>query len=85
MPVISRFFGIVVFMNFNEHAPPHFHARYQDQEVTIEIQTGVATGRMSRRALDMIFTWLDAHKDELIENWNLARDRQSLNQIDPLN
>lgn len=37
MPVISRFFGIVIFMNFNGHHPPHFHARYQDQEVTVEI------------------------------------------------
>jgi hypothetical protein len=53
MPTIARFYGIVVFMNYNEHAPPHFHARYQDQEVTIEIQTGIVTGKMSRRALQM--------------------------------
>ena len=43
MPTISRFFGIVIFMNYNDHLPPHFHARYQDQEVTVEIEKGLGT------------------------------------------
>lgn len=47
MPTISRFYGIVVFINYRDHAPPHFHARYDAQEVTIEIQTGIVTGKMS--------------------------------------
>jgi len=51
MPEICRFYGIVIFMSYNDHAPPHFHARYQDQEVTIEIETGIVQGTMSRRAL----------------------------------
>lgn len=55
MPTISRFYGIVVFINYRDHAPPHFHARYGAQEVTIEIQTGTVTGKMSRRALNMLF------------------------------
>ena len=46
MPEISRFFGIVIFMNYNDHEPPHFHSRYQEQEVTIEIQTGILQGKM---------------------------------------
>jgi hypothetical protein len=37
MPVISRFYGIVVFINYNDHNPPHFHARYQEQEVIVDI------------------------------------------------
>lgn len=57
MPEICRFYGIVIFMNYNDHDPPHFHARYQDQEVSIEIQTGVVRGKMSRRALRMLFEW----------------------------
>lgn len=57
MPTISRFFGIVIFMNYNDHLPPHFHARYQDQEVTVEIETGLVQGRMSRRELRMILEW----------------------------
>jgi hypothetical protein len=51
MPEISRFYGIVIFMNFNDHLPPHFHARYQDQEVTIDIESGMVTGKMSKRAV----------------------------------
>ena len=50
MPVVSRFYGIVVFLNYNDHNPPHFHARYQDQEVIVEIQSGLVTGTMSKRA-----------------------------------
>ena len=47
MPTVSRFYGIVVFMNYNDHEPPHFHARYQDGEVTVEIETGIVRGVMS--------------------------------------
>ena len=55
MPTLSRFYGIVVFMNYNDHNPLHVHARYQDQEVIVEIQTGLVKGNMSRRALRMVF------------------------------
>jgi hypothetical protein len=73
VPVISRFFGIVIFMNYNDPEPPHFHARYQDQEIIVEIQTGVVIGRMSKRALRMVLEWSDQHQEELLENWRLAR------------
>ena len=84
MPTISRFYGIVVYMNYNDHAPPHFHARYQDQEITVEIQTGLVTGSMSRRALQMLFDWLDEHQRELMENWERARQHELLKNIAPL-
>jgi hypothetical protein len=84
MPEISRFFGIIVFMNYNDHSPPHFHARYQEQEVTIEIETGLVTGKMSKRALRMLFEWLESHQEELLNNWERAQARQPLNKISPL-
>jgi hypothetical protein len=84
MPTISRFFGIIVFMNYNDHLPPHFHARYQDQEITVEIESGIVQGTMSRRALRMIFEWMDLHQAELMRNWELARQRRPLEQIPPL-
>ena len=84
MPEISRFYGIVVFMNFNDHLPPHFHARYQDQEVTIDIETGMVTGTMTKRALRMLFEWLENHQEELMMNWERARARQPLENIEPL-
>ena len=68
MPEICRFYGIVIFMNYNDHDPLHFHARYQDQQVMIEIQTGVVKGTMSRRALRMLFEWSERYQEELIRN-----------------
>lgn len=71
-------------MNYNDHLPPHIHAEYQDYEATLEITTGAVTGHMPRRALNLIWAWLDDHQAELLENWQRARQHQSLNQIDPL-
>ncbi|MEW6381696.1 MAG: DUF4160 domain-containing protein [bacterium] len=71
-------------MNYNEHNPPHFHVRYQDQEITVEIQTGTVQGKMSQRALKMIFEWYEQHIEELHLDWNLAQERKPLKRIDPL-
>jgi hypothetical protein len=84
MPVLSRFYGIVVFMNYNDHVPAHFHARHQDQEVLVEIETGLVRGAMHTRALRRVLEWTDLHHAELRENWQLARQRKSLKRIDPL-
>ncbi|NUM73160.1 DUF4160 domain-containing protein [candidate division KSB1 bacterium] len=84
MPEISRFYGIVIFMNYNDHEPPHFHARYQEQEVTIEIETGIVQGKMSKRALRMALEWFEKHQIELAQNWERAREREPLQKISPL-
>ena len=68
MPEISKFYGIVIYMYINDHNPPHFHAVYQGYKATITIQDGIVTGCFPRRALNLIFDWLDEHKDELLEN-----------------
>ncbi|HVG44023.1 MAG TPA: DUF4160 domain-containing protein [Longimicrobium sp.] len=65
MPVVSRFYGIVVFLNYNDHNPPHFHARYQDQEVIVERQTGLVTGTMSKRALQLLFDWAEPNSTRM--------------------
>jgi hypothetical protein len=84
MPVISRFFGIVVFMFWRDHAPPHFHAKYGDEEAVIEIETGAVTGALSKRALALVQEWRELHRKELLENWRLAEQRHSLKRIEPL-
>jgi hypothetical protein len=84
MPIVSRFFGVVIAMYWRDHAPPHFHAKYGDDEVTVDIQTGEVNGTMSRRALAMVDEWRLLHIDELLEDWQLAAARQSLRRIDPL-
>lgn len=84
MPTICRFYGIVVFMNYSDHPPPHFHARYQELEVTVDIQTGIVRGEMSSRALRMLFEWSEKYRAELTRNWELARERKPLELIPPL-
>ena len=84
MPTISIFYGIKITMNYNDHNPPHFHAKYQDYEVIVDIRTDSVTGKMPRRALNLIWTWLDQHQEELLVDWERARARQPLTQIDPL-
>lgn len=85
MPEISRFYGIIVYMFYNEHNPPHFHVEYQDFEAIIEIESGIIKGKIPRRALKLIFEWMDLHKDELLENWKKIEERKALQKIEPLN
>jgi hypothetical protein len=84
MPVLSRFYGIIIYMNFRDHEPPHFHARYGDMEILVEIETGKVKGEMSKRALNLIFEWMELHKQELMRDWEKARAKKSLDSIDPL-
>ncbi|NNJ84463.1 MAG: DUF4160 domain-containing protein [Gammaproteobacteria bacterium] len=84
MPEISRFLGIVIRMYIREYAPPHFHAEYQEYEITVEIETGVVTGRFPRRALSAVLEWYVLHKDELMTNWEAAMNRKPLSKIEPL-
>jgi hypothetical protein len=71
-------------MNYNDHEPPHFHARYQEFEVVVEIETSVVRGAMPRRMLGLIFAWMDRNQAALLRNWQLARERKPLEPIPPL-
>jgi hypothetical protein len=84
MPEISRFLGIVIRMFYREHAPPHFHASYGGYEITVGISTGVIEGKFPPRALRAVMEWHAIHKDELLEDWNLACQREPLKKIEPL-
>ena len=84
MPILSRFFGIVVYMYWRDHAPPHFHAKYQGQEVTIEIDTGKVVGQINARALGLIQEWRQLHMGDLAEDWKLAEGKRPLNKIQSL-
>lgn len=84
MPLISRFFGIIIFMYWRDHTPPHFHAKYGDNETIVEIESGASTGRMPTRAISMVQEWRELHKDELMENWRLAEQKRALKRIEPL-
>ena len=57
MPIISQFFGIVIYMFWREHEPAHFHAKYGEDEITVEIETGKVNGQMTPRALALVQEW----------------------------
>jgi len=85
MPEICRFYGIVIAMFFDEHNPPHFHARYGGQKVVIDIRSlSVLDGKFSSRALGMVIEWASQHQAELLENWDRACNEQVLHRIAPL-
>ncbi len=84
MPIISRFFGIVIYMYWKDHAPPHFHAKYGDDEIVVEIRTGNVSGNMSNRAIKLIQEWRELHKDELLKDWKLAEQKKALFAINSL-
>lgn len=85
MPEISRFLGIIVAMLYNDHAPPHFHARYGEHKVEIAIETfAVLAGSFPPRALGLLIEWAAAHRAELMEDWELARAHAELKRIAPL-
>lgn len=85
MPTISRFFGVVISMYHNDHAPPHFHASYGDAEAVIVIETlAVLVSRLPPRVLGLVLEWATLHRRDLRENWELAREDQPLRRIPPL-
>ena len=85
MPEICRFYGIIIQMFYNDHNPPHFHAVYGEFKVVININDEIVEGFMPKRALKLVFEWMDLKKTELIENWNLAQKGENLKKIEPLN
>ena len=84
MSEISRFYGIIITMYFPDHNPPHFHVRHNEFRALINISTGEITGSMSRRALELVYKWMDLHKEELWENWKRMEKGEPMNTIKPL-
>ena len=85
MPVISNFFGIIIRMFFNEHAPPHFHVEYAEYKASVNIQTlEIIDGKLSRRAQELVLDWAELHQAELLEDWELCRQHLEPKQIEPL-
>ena len=85
MPKISRFYGIVIMMFYNDHNPPHFHANYGEYRVVIDISEEVVKGFMPKRALELVFEWMELHKEELMDNWERCQKGEEPQKIEPLN
>lgn len=72
MPEISRFFGIIIRMFYDDHNPPHFHVEFQGNKAVVDFQT------------KLVREWVDLHQMELEENWQLAQEGREIKKIDPL-
>ena len=82
---ISRFYGIIIRMFYDEHSPPHFHANYQGKEAEYDIRTlEVIAGSISTRANSLVLEWASQHKHELLSNWEKARIPSTIDPIEPL-
>lgn len=85
MPEICRFFGIIISIYYKEHAPPHFHAKYGEQRAAFSInELKVIEGSLPKRVVSLVLEWAFEHRDELVEDWELAQNREELKKIKPL-
>ncbi|MCF6147457.1 MAG: DUF4160 domain-containing protein [Candidatus Kuenenia sp.] len=85
MPEISRFFGIIIRMFYDEHSPPHFHAEYQGNKAVFDLNGNMIKGDLhSKTARKLVREWVDLHYEEIAEDWELAMKDQELKKIAPL-
>ena len=86
MPRISDFFGIAIYMHYNEgsHKHPHFHAEYGDYLASIGLDGEIIVGTLPPRQVQLIRDWAHAHEEAIERNWELARSGQPLERISPL-
>ena len=85
MPTISSFYGVSIRMHWTDHAPPHSHAIYGENEAVIRIDSlEVIHGSLPRRAHALTLEWAFIHRPELLENWGLCATRRQPKRIPPL-
>ncbi|MCH2227703.1 MAG: DUF4160 domain-containing protein [Candidatus Caenarcaniphilales bacterium] len=85
MPLICLFYGIAIYMYYDDHNPPHFHAKYNEYEVIIAIQNlSIIAGEIPPRALGLIIEWAKLNQKELLKDWQLVKKLQKPNKIAPL-
>ena len=85
MPEICRFLGIVIAMYYNEHKPPHFHAKYSEFRAAFSIESlQLMEGQMPARVISLILEWAFEHRKELLEDWELSERKEQLKKIAPL-
>lgn len=85
MPRVSEFYGIAIYMYYNDHSPPHFHAEYGEDEGQFHIETlELLVGDLPRRSRSLVLEWASMYRDDLRKNWELAREGLPLQDIPPL-
>jgi len=85
MPELSRFLGISILMYFDDHNPPHFHVKYNDDRASISInELKVLEGHLPARILGLVIEWAELNKEKLMQNWELVKTTGKFFRIEPL-
>lgn len=88
MPVISMFYGVIVLMYYfdnKQHNLPHIHVRYADEAAVLAIPDGeLIEGTLRSAKMKLVQAWIEIHREELLANWDLAVNGQSVFKIEPL-
>ncbi|BCD92659.1 hypothetical protein fh0823_27960 (plasmid) [Francisella halioticida] len=85
MPTISRFFGIIISMYWDEHNPPHFHVRFGEYKCSIAINdVSIIVGELPKKQERLVLAWTEIHQLELLKNWELCQNDQHPMEIEPL-
>jgi hypothetical protein len=85
MPRVSYFFGISIYMYFDDHLPPHFHAVYNEYKAAVSIETlEVLKGEVPGRVLALVLEWASIHRGALLRNWEALRSGRPFDKIEPL-
>lgn len=85
MPEISRFFGIIIRMFYDDHNPPHFHVEFQGEKAVFDFEGNILNGSLkSKTATKLVREWVDLHQEELEEDWQLAMEGKQVKKINPL-
>lgn len=87
MPTLSMFYGIIVIM-YNEqggkHNKPHVHARYQGEEIAVDLDGNIVDGHFPKSKLKLLLAWIEIHKEDLYANWTLLSNGENYFKIKPL-
>jgi hypothetical protein len=86
MPSISRFYGITIWMYWNEghHGRPHFHAYYGEHEASFDLAGEIIVGSLPKRALRLVQDWAELYADDLLADWERVVNEEPLEPIAPL-
>jgi len=84
MPEISRFFGIIVFLYWRDHNPPHIHFTYGGMECSIGILDRIVSGTAPAKVIAKVNAWIDLHEAEILTLWEKAQNGERIGTIEPL-
>ena len=85
MPIVSEFAGIEICLYFDDHMPPHFHAKYNGAEALVDIENScVLKGALPSNKLKLVLAWSELHEDEVKANWQKASAKKKKKKIEPL-